>query len=488
MSPSLEGGGPRRGGDRHGPPVNVAIAFHKSNSCGEMVVSLVVRDYIVRKNLHHVCNPLESTMKRQDLLVLTLSFLVLSCGKTANVVELHDWNFGGTPRLITWLRGRVQSFEARQPGIRVVQSDKSWHMIREILYTSFSTGLGPDVVNTHANYASEFGEAGHYYPINKFPDFEEVKKWYVPEFIESTRYKGSYYGLPSSAIAFALVCNTELFRAEGLTPPKTWSQFREAAKRLTKDLDGDGTIDQYGLVLLGGDKGGFAYRLIPFFYKAGVEVMSGDVSRITFNTPMGVATLKLFADMFQVDHSITPGFLAYGHTEPSDLFCRNKVAMCIEGPWIRGVVNEKVPGKELTIVPIPVPDERMGDYDTAPTLQDMVMYSINAHSRNLDAAWELLKYLRNEEADMAWVREDMGATAVTQAALNSKEAANVPDLPVFLKELKHARPLPMHPKIVALMSDTFTPFCERSIIGELTPREGLDQAAREAQGVLNRGE
>jgi multiple sugar transport system substrate-binding protein len=358
-------------------------------------------------------------------------------------------------------------------------------MIREILYTSFSTGSGPDVVNTHANYASEFGEAGYYYPVNNFPDFEEVKEWYVPEFIEATRYKEKYYGLPSSAIAFGLVCNTELFKAEGIDPPKTWSEFRKAAKRLTKDINGDGSIDQYGLVLLGGDKGGFAYRLIPFFYKAGADIMSEDLSRVTFNSPAGVATLQLFADMFQIDRSITPGFLAYGHTEPSDMFCGNKVAMCIEGPWARGIANEKMPGKELTVVPIPVPDERIAEYDTAPTLQDMVMYSINARSKNLKEAWEFVKYLRNEEADMAWVRGDMGAIAVTKAALSSPEAQRVKDLPLWVHELKHARPLPPHPKIVALVSNTFTPFCQKAIIGDMSPREALDRAAKEAQDEID---
>jgi maltose-binding protein MalE len=114
----------------------------------------------------------------------------------------------------------------------------------------------------------------------------------------------------------------------------------------------------------------------------------------------------------------------------------------------------------------------------------MVMYSINGHSKNLAAAWEFVKYLRNEEADMAWIRDDLGATATTNFALNSPEAKNVPDLQLFINELKHAKPLPPHPRIVAVASNTFTPFCEKAIIGEMTPKAALDQAAREAQDVI----
>lgn len=423
-------------------------------------------------------------MLRTLVIMLVLSLVLLSCGKKADVVEIQDWNFGGRPHLMVWLRQRIASFEQTHPGIRIVQNDKSWNMIREILYASFTTGTGPDVVNTHANYAAEFGEAGYYYPINRFPDFENVRATFLPEAFASTEYKGNFYGLPSSGIAFALVCNKEMFDAEGIAPPRTWSEFRAAAKRLTKDTDGDGEVDQYGLVLMGGDKGGFAYRMVPFFYKAGVNIMSDDLSKIEFNAPMGIETIALFAQMYQVDHSITPGFLAYGPTETNDMLCGNKAAMAIEGSWVRGMVSAKNPSTKLVIVPVPVPDAMIDRYDTAPTLQDMVMYSVNAHSKHLDAAWEFIKYLRNEEADMEWVRADMGALPVTNAALNSPEAQKVEDLPMFVRELKNARPFPPHPKIMAVAMNTFTPFCQKAIVGELTPRDALNQAAREAQRTI----
>lgn len=415
---------------------------------------------------------------------LLLSAVLLSCGKTSDGVEIQNWNFGGRPNLMVWLRHRTASFEQTHPGFRVSQTDKSWNMIREILYASFTTGTGPDVVNTHANYAAEFGEAGHYLAVNQFPDFDSVRSWYLPEMIAATEYKGKCYGLPSSGIAFVLVCNRDLFEAEGIAAPRTWSEFRAAAKRLTKDTDGDGKTDQYGLVLMGGNKGGFAYRMIPFFYKAGVDFMTGDLTRVAFDAPMGVATLGLFADMFQKDRSIAPGFLAYDHTETNDMFSCGKAAMCIEGPWVKGMVHAKNPTTRLMIVPVPVPDAMIDRYETAPTLQDVVMYAISARSKHPEVAWEFIKYLRNEEADMAWVREDMGGLATTLAALGSPEAQKIEHLPLFVHELRNARPLPPHPKIVALASNSFTPWCQKAIVGEVTPAEALSRAAREVQAVI----
>jgi multiple sugar transport system substrate-binding protein len=423
-------------------------------------------------------------MKQTILTLLVLAGFSLSCGRKSDVVELQDWNFGGTPPLIEWLRQRVDSFEKTHPGIKVIQTQKSWNMIREILYADFSAGIGPDITNGHANYSAELGGAGHFYPLNKFPDWEMVKKWYVPNLLESGQYKGNYYGLPSSAIAFTLLCNKELFDRERIQPPKTWSEFREASKRLTKDTNGDGVIDQYGLVLQGGDRGGFSYRLAPFIYKAGANIMSDDATKIEFNSPTAVSAVKLFADMYQVDHSIIPGFLSYTISEVNDLFCSNKVAMSIEGPWFGVMVEAKSPGKEFYAVPVPVPDDRIDQYDTAPTLQDMVMYSISAHSKHLNEAWELLKYLRNEEADMGWVYKDLGGVAVTERALNSPEANNIRDLSLYKHELQYARPWPSHPKIIAIALDVIAPYSQKAIVGELTPQEAMDQAADEARKMI----
>ena len=424
-------------------------------------------------------------MQRAAIAIIFISLWYASCGKEDDRVEIQFWSFGGTPRQIAWIEARVDSFNATHPEIRVVRSQKSWNMIRELLYTNLSTGSGPDVMNVHANYAAEFGEAGFFLPINTFPDFQEVKNWYEPNLIETVRYKDDYYGLPGPALAFIIACNKDMFDAEGVTPPRTWSEFREVARRLTKDTDGNGSNDQWGLVLYGGDRGGFSYRFAPFLYKAGVNVLSDDLTRAEFNSPMGVASLKLFADMHQIDGSITPGFLAYQHSEINDLFCSNKVAMCIEGPWYRGMIQIKSPGKDLYVVPVPVPDHMLDQYDTLPTLQDMVMYSINAHSKHPNEAWEVAKYFRNEEADMASLIDDMGGISTTKKALNSPEAEKVRDMPVFRNELRHARPWPSHPGIINIARNVITPWCQKAIVGELTPQEAMDGAAKEAQMILD---
>jgi len=136
-------------------------------------------------------------------------------------------------------------------------------------------------------------------------------------------------------------------------------------------------------------------------------------------------------------------------------------------------------------VSVPIPDDLIAQYDTAPTLQDIVMYSINAHTKHPNEAWELLKYLRNEEADQYWITQDLGATACTKKALNSPEAKNVKDIALYINELNHARPWPPHPSMIAIASNIFTLYCQKGVVGELSPKAALDQAAKEAQDIID---
>ncbi|HUF11120.1 MAG TPA: ABC transporter substrate-binding protein, partial [Rhodothermales bacterium] len=376
-------------------------------------------------------------------------------------------------------------FNTTHPDVQVVRSQKSWNMIREVLYTNFSAGKGPDVMTGHANYAAEFGESGYFKPIDEYADFEEVKSWFLPNIMESTKYKGRYYGVPFNALAFVLVLNKDLFDAEGLSPPRTWSEFRDAARRLTKDLDGDGSIDQWGLVLLGGDKAAFSYRMAPFIYKAGGDILSDDLKTAVFDSPEAVSAVRLFADMYQVDRSITPGFLAYTLSEMNDLFCSNRVAMSIEGPWLRSMVDEKSPGKQFYTVPVPVPDHLIHTYETAPTLQDMVMFSINSKSPHPEAAWEFIKFVRSEDADMSWATRSLGGLPTTLAALNSPAAVeNIDGFSVLFHELQNARPWPPHPKIIPIALNVLAPYGQKAIVGDLTPEEAMHRAVKEANDLL----
>ncbi len=422
---------------------------------------------------------------RPRLLLLSLC-LVLACSgkKSDERVTVRFWSFGGMPSMLLDERQRIDLFQQRHPGIVIELSQKSWEQKRELIHTNFSSGTGPDVVLVHANYAAEFGDNGYFYPIDRFADFDSVKKWYLPNLIEATRYGDHYYGLPINAIAFILVCNAELFDEMGIKPPRTWSEFRQAAKKLTRDRDNNGSIDQYGITLMGGDRGGFEYRLAPFVLKAGGRFLSPDNKQVLIEGDAHVAAVQLFAEMHQIDHSIAPGFLGYTITDVTDQIAGNKAAMSIEGPWYPCLLNDRKLNKKVYLVPVPVPDHLAADYDRAATLQDLAMLAVNSGSKHLPETWEFLKFMRSPEADQSWVINDFGAIPVTHAALNYSGEGKCPNLPLFKHELENAVPWPDHPQMIAMINNILAPYCEKAIIGELGVAQALRIAADEMRAII----
>jgi multiple sugar transport system substrate-binding protein len=55
-----------------------------------------------------------------------------------------------------------------------------------------------------------------------------------------------------------------MFKAAGLdvnAPPKTWDEFLAYAKKLTRNTDGDGKIDQWGFGTVAAKSPGYSLRL-----------------------------------------------------------------------------------------------------------------------------------------------------------------------------------------------------------------------------------
>lgn len=93
-------------------------------------------------------------------------------------------------------------------------------------------------------------------------DFEDVA-------LETFRFGDKQVGMPRGGVCTCLFLNLDLFDAAGIEiPPSsceddswTWDTMVEMAKALTLDTDGDGRLDQYGLVF-----GNFNHNQFPMLW------------------------------------------------------------------------------------------------------------------------------------------------------------------------------------------------------------------------------
>jgi len=114
----------------------------------------------------------------------------------------------------------------------------------------------------------------------------------------------------------------DLLAKEGVTPPKTWDELLEVGKRLTKDLDGDGELDQWGYVTQG-TPGEMYNNFVEFLYQAGAE--EWELVREGAPVPEAKKALEFMCEVYR---TIAPAALStIGYSESRALFKEGKVAM-----------------------------------------------------------------------------------------------------------------------------------------------------------------
>ena len=152
-----------------------------------------------------------------------------------------------------------RAFEAANPDIDMVVEVLPSSTYQRKLPVMIASGTAPDLFECSPESSASFP---NFASKDAYLDLEplierdniDIDQWFA-SVIQSCRYEGKLYVLPKKLNGPASVhYNMDLFDAAGLAYPNpdwTWDDALAMARRLTRDLDGDDRIDQWGLVALG---------------------------------------------------------------------------------------------------------------------------------------------------------------------------------------------------------------------------------------------
>ncbi|MBF0845750.1 extracellular solute-binding protein, partial [Streptococcus danieliae] len=96
---------------------------------------------------------------------------------------------------------------------------------------------------------SSLARAGAFKPLDGFQG-KEAEALYYPVAYQSGLYKGQSFALPLESNPIMMCVNQDLLEQEGLAIPETaWTleDLYRLCQKLTKDTNGDGIIDQFGI-------------------------------------------------------------------------------------------------------------------------------------------------------------------------------------------------------------------------------------------------
>ncbi|MEV8465352.1 sugar ABC transporter substrate-binding protein [Fluviibacterium sp. DFM31] len=274
----------------------------------------------------------------------------------------------------------IAAFEEANPGIKIEADNVPWNSYYDQLYTAIIGGNAPDAAMVKAFAQPRLVEMGALAPID-----DELAGWdgrdqLLDNLLELAKGPdGKQYYLPVQYVVLYLYYRPDMFEELGLAVPTTCEEFRDAAKALTRDTDGDGQIDVYGFGLRGA-KGGHDHWASFTLGREGVSLTEG------LTSDAGVAGTQFVADLFQTDEAFPPSAPNDGFQEIIGGFKAGKTAMTIHHI---GSANGMVEALGDKVSAAPVPEcgggrwTAFGDESTA----------ILANAEDKEAAWKWISFL-----------------------------------------------------------------------------------------------
>lgn len=144
-------------------------------------------------------------------------------------------------------RSIIAAYEAEHPNVKITYTKESILNYRPRLQTQIRAGQGPDIFMIHSSWIPMF--AGD---LAAAPEIlistNSFNSTYYPIAKDNLVVGNRVYGIPTDVDGLGLFYNEDLLKFAGVTPPKTWQQFIDGARKLTVK-DDKGQIQTSGAAL-----------------------------------------------------------------------------------------------------------------------------------------------------------------------------------------------------------------------------------------------
>lgn len=306
------------------------------------------------------------------------------------------------------------AFEEENPDIEIelgyVPSQGEY---RQQLAAQFSAGTPPDVMllnyRRFATFANGLEPLGEY--LGK-SDLIQATDFFTPT-INAFQLDGQLYCIPQNISSLVVYYNKALFDAAGVPyPTADWTreEFLAAARALTQDTDGDGTVDQYGVGIEPS-----IFRLAPFVWQNGGDIVDDPAhpTRLTLDSPEALAAFHWLVDL-QVKEQVVPDAAAESAEERETRFLNGRLAMLFESrrvvPTLRTIETF-----EWNVAPLPRGEQESG-------ILHSDAFCMAEVTENKEAAWRFIEFANSVT----------GQTILAQSGRTVPSLIEVAESPAFL--------------------------------------------------------
>ena len=334
----------------------------------------------------------------------------------------------------------IEAFHDEHPEIRVELvpvASQGDHMAK--LSAEFAAGSPADIFLVNYRRYGQLAHRGAIEPAEPLVTGDgglDLDDFYEAP-LDAFSLDGRLMCVPQNISSLVVYYNRTLFREAGVEEPPaggwTWTAFLETAKQMTRDLDGDGQTDVYGLAVEPS-----LPRLAPFVWQAGGEVVD-DVDhprQMTLLDDEAIRAISFFIDLRR-EHLVAPSLEEAEAEDPEARFARGGVAMILESR--RATANLRA-AEDLDFDVAPIPHDR-----TRANLLHSDAYCISSRTKHPEEAATFVRFALGDAGASVLART--GRTVPSRRSIAESEAFLDPTQPprrarVFLDQVPLLRRLP----------------------------------------------
>ncbi|MCD5414497.1 MAG: extracellular solute-binding protein [Clostridiales bacterium] len=383
------------------------------------------------------------------------------------------------------LRKIVDEFENQNPNISVTLYGGTASGAE--LLTQILGGDTPEVLQVAYRDVKALGSQGAFMDLSA--EFAANKGYFYEELWNLADLDGQLFGYPWLGHSIQLIYNRTLFAEAGLSgPPDNWEQLYEYAKKLTKDTDGDGKLDQFGLSLVGQQHHDITWLFNMFLHQAGGEIvkMENGEEVVALNSPEGLKALEFY---YKLLTEVTPPDTVNKNGGDAMADFRSQItAMQFQGPW--GITDIWKNGNPFEVGAAPAPAGPAGRAsDIGPF---MLSIPEGVEGAKLEAAIALIDFLgskKGQEMIMMGEKGDDGNYYPFRVPIR-KDLADTdffkdnPDFLVFIEGMKYPSISTPSPNWAKVETEIYRSQLNQVMIGAITPQEALDNIERLGNDIM----
>ncbi|HHT28164.1 MAG TPA: sugar ABC transporter substrate-binding protein [Firmicutes bacterium] len=333
------------------------------------------------------------------LLCCTLISLCLGLltpfGTAQPIVVEHLLSTGSGAAISQATEEIVELFNASQDKIQVKVTYVGGNYLEQLILR-VAAGDYPDVLTS--SLLGEIGGLGLALPLDDFIERDNLRKQFVPSALEHSIWDGQLIQLPQYVQPVSTYYNQTLFQKAGVENPWemsrkgvwNWETMAKAARAITKDANGDGVYEIWGMSVRAHE----VHRVGWWLSQAGGYFFDHYINptESRMNTPEVALAYSFLHSL--VHETNTMPLDAAITTRGMPYFSQHNVGMIFEGVWAIGYMRTQgMPDEEWDIATLPKGPVAEPTYIHIGGLQ------ISRGSKNPEAAWEWIKFLMtNREA------------------------------------------------------------------------------------------